>query len=173
MTISMQQNALDMEQLRAKARETLLGRVNRTGDAGRVEALSAFVGLARPDLGPDAARVIAEKTPRLLPTLTEKWIGMFVDRLFETVPAGQIALLCDGSEENEAALALAYVMFLESERMEKQMAEDLAGCDLPPGEDGSDVAADVCRRLALAEEQRRCQSHAKAQAYKKSRQKAN
>ncbi len=159
--------------LRDKARRILLDRVNRTGDAGRAEALSAFVGLSRPDLGPDAARIIAERTPRLLPALTEKWIGMFVDRLFETVPEEQIALLCDGSEENGAALALAYVMFLESERMEKQMAEDLAACDLPPGESGCDIAADVCRRLAMVEEQRRRQSHEKAKAYKEARQKTN
>jgi hypothetical protein len=155
--------------LRAKAKATLMARVARVNDAGRVEALAAFVGLARPDLGPEAAKVIAEKTPHLLPTLTEKWIGMFVDRLFETVPVSQIALLCDGSEENEAALALAYVMFLESERMEKQMAADLAACDLPSGENGSDVAAEVCRRLAMAEEQRRQNAQQKAEAYRQSR----
>ena len=159
--------------LQQKAREALLRRVARTDDAGRAEALTAFIGLSRPDLGPEAARVIAEKTPRLLPKLTEKWVGMFVDRLFETVPLDQIALLCDGSEENEAALALAYVMFLESERMEKQMAEDLAACDLPPGEDGSDLAADVLRRLAKAEEKRRQAGRAKAEAYKRSRRDLN
>ncbi|WP_428560487.1 MAG: hypothetical protein ACP59X_16695 [Solidesulfovibrio sp. DCME] len=161
------------DSLRAVARQALLRRVAQTGDAGRAEALAAFVGLARPDLGPEAAALIAAKTPRLLPQLTEKWVGMFVDRLFETVPREQIAILCDGSEENEAALALAYVMFLESERMEKQMAEDLAACDLPPGEDGSDLAAEVCRRLAMVEEKRRQIGHEKADAYKRSRRDLN
>lgn len=160
-------------ELREKARAALMRRVARTDDAGRAEALAAFVSMARPDLGTDAARVLAEKTPRLLPTLTEKWVGMFVDRLFETVPSAQIAILCDGTEENEAALALAYVMFLESARMEKQMAEDLAACDLPAGEDGSDLAAEVCRRLAMVEEQRRRVGQAKAEAYRQARQKAN
>ncbi|MHC1711721.1 MAG: hypothetical protein AB9872_06205 [Solidesulfovibrio sp.] len=173
MTTSQNADNPDAAVLRAKTRKVLLARVACTNDAGRAEALAAFVGLARPDLGPEAAGIIAEKTPRLLPDLTEKWIGMFVDRLFETVPAKQIELLCDGSEENEAALALAYVMFLESERMEKQMAEDLAACDLPPGEDGADVAVDVCRRLAMAEEKRRQNDRQKAEAYKRSKQRAN
>ncbi|HCR12313.1 hypothetical protein [Solidesulfovibrio sp.] len=161
------------ETLRETVRRTLLRRVARTGDAGRAEALTAFVGLSRPGISPEAARIIVEKTPRLLPQLTEKWIGMFVDRLFETVPLDQISLLCDGSGENEAAMALAYVMFLESERMEKQMAEDLAACDLPPGEDGSDLAADVLRRLAKAEEKHRQAAQAKASAYARSRRDLN
>ena len=162
----------EAEALREKTRAALLARTART-DAGRAEALAAFVGLARPDLGPDAAGIIAETAPRLLPELTAKWIGMFVDRLFETVPIEQIAMLCDGSEDNEAALALAYVMFLESERMEKQMAEDLAAYDLPPGEDGCDLAAAVCRKLAMAEEQRRQNAHRNAAAYRKSRHRDN
>lgn len=152
-----------------KARAILLARIERTDDAGRAEALTAFVGLSRPDLGPDAAAIVAETAPRLLPQLTEKWVGMFVDRLLETVPQAQIAELCDGSAENEAALALAYVMFLESARMEKQMAEDLAACELPAGTDGADAAAEVCRRLAVVEERRRQASLEKAQAYRRSR----
>ncbi|EHJ49400.1 hypothetical protein DFW101_3402 [Solidesulfovibrio carbinoliphilus subsp. oakridgensis] len=156
-----------------QAKNALLRRVARTDDAGRAEALAAFVGMARPDLGAEAVRVVAETTPRLLPSLTEKWIGLFVDRLFETVPLPQIEMLCDGTEENEAALALAYVMFLESERMEKQMAEDLAAVNLPAGEGGGDLAADVCRRLAMVEEKRRQDSWQKAEAYKAARGKAN
>lgn len=159
--------------LRETARNALLRRVARTDDAGRAEALAAFVGMARPDLDAEAVRVVAETTPRLLPALTEKWIGLFVDRLFETVPLPQIEMLCDGSEENEAALALAYVMFLESERMEKQMAEDLAALNMPAGEDGSDLAADLCRRLAMVEEKRRQAGRQKAEAYRAARSKAN
>lgn len=170
MTTAMQEDAAG-RLLREKTRQALLRRVARTDDAGRAEALTAFVGLARPDLGPEAAQVVAEVTPRLLPALTEKWVGMFVDRLFETVPVAQIEILCDGSEENEAALALAYVMFLESERMEKQMAEDLAAYDLPPGEDGSDLAAVVCRRLVMAEEKQRQAGRQKAEAYRRSHHK--
>jgi len=156
-----------------KARAILLERVARTDDAGRAEALTAFVGLARPDLGQDAAAIVAETAPRLMPKLTEKWVGMFVDRLLETVPHVQIAELCDGSVENEAALALAYVMFLESARMEKQMAEDLAACELPAGADGADAAAEVCRRLAVVEERRRQAMQEKAQAYRRDRSRDN
>ncbi len=163
---------------RAHVRDVLLARVARA-DGGRREAIFEFVGVTRPDLGPEAARILAEKTPALLPELTAKWIGMFVDRLFETVPAGQIELLCDGSEENEAALALAYVMFLESARMEKQMAEDLAACDLGPapngsgGTSGAELVADVCRHLAREDAKRRRESRLKAEAYRAGRGRAN
>lgn len=152
-----------------RARAILLERIARTDDAGRAEALTAFVGLSRPDLGPDAAAIVAETAPRLLPRLTEKWVGMFVDRLLETVPHVQIAELCDGSAENEAALALAYVMFLESARMEKQMAEDLAASNLAEGAAAADAAAEVCRRLAVVEERRRQSGLDKAAAYRRSR----
>lgn len=156
-----------------RARNILLARIARTDDAGRAEALTAFVGLSRPDLGPDAAAIVAETAPRLLPQLTEKWVGMFVDRLLETVPHVQIAELCDGSAENEAALALAYVMFLESARMEKQMAEDLAAADPSENADAADAAAEVCRRLAVAEERRRQASLEKAAAYRRSQGRDN
>ena len=164
---------IDADALGQKAREILLARVARTEDAGRAEALTAFVGLARPDLGPDAAAIVAETAPRLLPKLTEKWVGMFVDRLLETVPHAQIAELCDGTAENEAALALAYVMFLESARMEKQIAEDLAACELPAGADGVDAAAEACRRLAAAEERRRLVMQEKATAYRRDKRRDN
>ncbi|KHK03317.1 hypothetical protein [Desulfovibrio sp. TomC] len=161
------------DRLGQKARDILLARIARTGDAGRAEALSAFVGLSRPDLGPDAAGIIADVAPVLPLALTEKWVGMFIARLLETVPHVQVAELCDGSAENEAALALAYVMFLESERMEKQMAEDLAACNLTAGQDGADVAAETCRRLAEAEERRRQASLEKAAAYRRDHHRDN
>ena len=163
----------DADALGHKAREILLARVARTEDAGRAEALTAFVGLARPDLGPDAAAIVAETAPRLLPKLTEKWVGLFVERLLETVPHVQIAELCDGTAENEAALALAYVMFLESARMEKQIAEDLAACELPAGADGVDAAAEACRRLAAVEERRRQAMQEKAAAYRRDKRRDN
>ena len=68
--------APDTAALREKTRAALLARVARVDAAGRAEALTAFVGLVRPDLGPEAGRILAEKTPRLLPQLTEKWVGM-------------------------------------------------------------------------------------------------
>ena len=163
----------DAAALGHKALYILLASVARTEDAGRAEALTAFVGLARPDLGPEAAAIVAETAPRLWPKLTEKWVGMFVDRLLETVPHAQIAELCDGTAENEAALALAYVMFLESARMEKQIAEDLAACELPAGADGVDAAAEACRRLAAVEERRRQAMQEKAAAYRRDKRRDN
>jgi hypothetical protein len=43
----------------------------------------------------------------------------------ETVPRNQLEFLCDGNEENSATLLLIYIMFLESERMEQQIEDDL------------------------------------------------
>lgn len=147
---------------REQVRQILLARVART-DSGREEAIREFVGITRPDLGPDAPEVIAAKAQPVPPALTEKWIDLFVDRLFETVPIAQIELLCDGGEDNEAALALAYVMFLESERMERQMAEDLAawGTDA----NGAAVVAEVRQSLAQASQKRRREAVAKAERY--------
>jgi hypothetical protein len=91
----------------------------------RSEALREFLGVTRPDLDGEAARALAGNIPPLPPELHEKWADMFAARLLETVPADQVALLCDGSPENAASLTLAYLMFLESERMERQVAADI------------------------------------------------
>ena len=50
---------------------------------------------------------------------------MFMDRLLETVPPVQIEELCLGTPESDASLLLVYVMFMESARMEKVVADDL------------------------------------------------
>ena len=47
------------ETLRETVRRTLLRRVARTDDAGRTEALTAFVGLSRPGISAEAAGIIA------------------------------------------------------------------------------------------------------------------
>ncbi|OGR40623.1 MAG: hypothetical protein A2051_13070 [Desulfovibrionales bacterium GWA2_65_9] len=53
--------------------------------------------------------------------------------------------MCDGSAENAAALTLAYVMFLESARMERQIDEDMAAL-------GAGAAAQgQCQDPALAD----------------------
>jgi len=104
--------------------EAVLARISTTPER-RHEALRELFRVTRPDLDDDAARTLAENIPPLVPELHEKWASMFAARLVETVPGNQVALLCDGAPENGAALTLAYLMFLESERMEKQIAEDL------------------------------------------------
>jgi hypothetical protein len=102
-----------------------------TESGRRTEALQEFFSVTGTVADSRAERV-AELVPPLLPELYAKWVNLFLDRLFETVPEEQIALLGDGSQENNAAAALAYIMFLESERMERQIAEDLAAYGLDP-----------------------------------------
>lgn len=141
----------------------------------RTEALSDFFAVTGTVVDGRAEKV-AELVPPILPELYAKWVNMFLDRLFETVPAEQVELIADGSEENNAAAVLAYVMFLESERMEKQIPEDLAayGMEQSGTDEMGDLAAQYIRasmgRVAKAsnasstpDEEKR----AKAEAYKR------
>jgi len=146
--------------------KTLYLRTLQSEDRRR-EAIQEFLDVSRPDLSKQAGQCLAESVPPLLPDLHRKWIGMFVDRLFDTVPENQIILLCDGTEENNAALALAYIMFLESERMEKQMAADLADCELGggSGEGAADMVAGLCARMVRADEEIQKARQAKAAHY--------
>ena len=91
----------------------------------RQEALTEYFLVTMPNVPEDAARRLAELIPDLMPELYSKWIGEFAERLFETVPDEQLQHLCDGSVENNAALGLVFLMFMESERMEKETEEDL------------------------------------------------
>lgn len=91
----------------------------------RQEALIEYFLVTMPNISEDAAKRLAELIPDLMPELYSKWIGQFADRLFETVPDEQLQHLCDGSVENNAALGLVFLMFMESERMEKETEEDL------------------------------------------------
>lgn len=133
---------------------------------GRQEAIRELLGATRPDLSPDAAACVAETVPPLLPELHRKWIGMFVDKLFETSGQHQVEILCDGTQENNAALALAYVMFLESERMEKVIAEDMENLEALGSEGMADIAASLCARLSRVEESILEARQAKAKQYK-------
>ena len=133
---------------------------------GRQEAIRELLGAVRPDLSAQAAACVAETVPPLLPELHRKWIGLFVDRLFETASPAQLEILCDHSEENNAALALAYVMFLESERMEKVIAEDLARVEELGGAGMAEVAASLCSRLSRVEESILESRQAKARQYR-------
>lgn len=133
---------------------------------GRQEAIRELLGATRPDLSPDAAACVAETVPPLLPELHRKWIGMFVDKLFETSGQHQVEILCDGTQENNAALALAYVMFLESERMEKIIAEDMESLESLGGEGMAEIAASLCARLSRVEESILEARQAKAKQYK-------
>ncbi|MEG6506478.1 hypothetical protein [Nitratidesulfovibrio sp. 1201_IL3209] len=115
---------LTPDQARAHVVATVLRHLSR-GMGRRTEALEDFLAVTMPDMDERGARVLSSLVPRLPESLYGKWASMFVDRLQETVPHEHVAALCDGSDESGATLALVYVMFMESEKMERQVAEDL------------------------------------------------
>lgn len=125
--------------MRAHITGVILTRVTQD-EARRAEALRDYLAVtqAAPDVS--AADTLSLMIPPLMPSLYRRWSGMFADRLFETASAEQLRVLCDGSEENGAALALTFVMFLESERMEKQMSADLCALGNASGAAGEHSA---------------------------------
>lgn len=128
---------MDKDALRAHITTVLLARVDQD-EARRVEALRDYLAVTQAVAEVSAADTLAMMVPPLMPSLYRRWIGMFIERLFETTPEEQLTILCDGSAENDAALALVFVMFLESERMEKQMSADLCAFGVGGGGQGED-----------------------------------
>ena len=116
--------SLSLAQLRAHIFLVILDKFSG-GRERRQEALTEYFLVTMPNVPEDAAKRLAELIPDLMPDLYSKWIGEFADRLFETVPDEQLQHLCDGTVENNAALGLVFLMFMESERMEKQTEDDL------------------------------------------------
>jgi hypothetical protein len=115
---------LTQAQMRAHIFLVILDKFSSSA-ARRQEALSEYFLVTMPNIPEDAARHLAELIPDLMPELYSKWIGEFADRLFETIPDVQLQHLCDGSVENNASLGLVFLMFMESQRMEKQTEDDL------------------------------------------------
>ncbi len=152
-------NPADAARLRKHIVEVIMEHVSRD-EARRREALSEFFGVTLPAADDAQTQRLAELVPPLLPGLYEKWANMFVDRLFDTVPEEQIEDLCRSGEKNRATLLLVYIMFMESERMEKQVAQDLRSHGLQQApEAGQDAVASYLRaRLSsLAAEARKLQ----------------
>ena len=119
-----------MQQMTPEAMKTfitarLLSRVASEGEK-RDEALRAVLGIAAPGVDDATMAELVDKTPELPPALYEKWADMFTDRLLNTVPHEQIHELCLNTPESNASLQLVYAMFMESERMEREVAADLA-----------------------------------------------
>ena len=115
----------DPAALRASLLNMLRRRVQAQDEGRRREALVEYLAVTGTAPDKDQAAALAGLVPPVLPDLYEKWIGLFLDRLFETVPQEQVAVLAEDTPDNEAAVVLAYLMFLESERMEKQVQQDL------------------------------------------------
>ncbi|MBU1229241.1 MAG: hypothetical protein KKA55_06325 [Proteobacteria bacterium] len=124
---------------RAHITALLLERASQD-EARRKEALRDYLDVTQAATDPAASEALAGMIPALMPALYAKWMGMFADRLLETVPLAQLEPLCDGSAENDAALTLAYVMFLESARMEQQIDADLAALGPGAAAQGQDPA---------------------------------
>ncbi len=131
-------------QLRAIMHLLIMKHVTQ-GEDRRQEALREYFGVMLPDVSTVVVEHVSSNIPPLLPKLYGKWVELFAERLFETVPVNQIEVLCDRTPDNTAALILAFIMFLESERMEKQIPEDLKSCDF-----GADIDAEEAARLVLS-----------------------
>ena len=127
-------------QMRAHIFLVILDKFSNSEDRRR-EALSEYFLVTMPNVSQEAADRLAGLIPDLMPELYSKWIGEFAERLFETVPDEQLQHLCDGTVENNAALGLVFLMFMESERMEKQVEDDLRSYALRHS--GSDDMGDL------------------------------
>lgn len=138
------------QELRAYIEAVLMERVSQNDAERRAEALREYLTVTRAATTKNTAEELSAMIPPVLPALYRKWIRMFIKRLFETATEEQIATLCDGTQENAAALLLAYLMFLESERMENQVQEDLRALGesqsvAAEGPEQADVAATYIR----------------------------
>lgn len=141
----MAQSAMNPKQIREHIFSVIINKVEEQDASKRMEALSEFMAVT--GTAGNASEKVAELIPPIMHDLYEKWITMFIDRLLETVPAQNIELLCDGTDDNNAALVLAYIMFLESARMEEQIEKDLKehGLAASDNNDLGDLAADYIR----------------------------
>lgn len=144
------------QEIRAFAHRAVMRRMV-ADEAGRANALKEYLALSLPNVEEAEARRLAGIVPPLLADLYVRWTDMFVDRLLETVPRQALESLCSGRAEDEAALALAFIMFLESARMEARVQEDLEryGRERSGDRDAGALAAALLRsRIAeLAREQ--------------------
>jgi len=137
---------LTQPQMRAHIYLVILDKFSNSAER-RQEALAEYFLVTMPNVSQDAAERLSGLIPDLMPDLYSKWIGEFAERLFETIPDDQLQHLCDGTEENNAALGLVFLMFMESERMEQQAEADLRAYALKHSgsEDMGDLVAAYLR----------------------------
>lgn len=112
------------EEMRVFITARILSRLSLPGER-RNEALRDVLKLTVPGLDEKRLADMAARTPEIPASLYAKWVGLFADRVLETVNREQLRDLCQNSEESNAALLLLYSMFMESGRMEHMVAEDL------------------------------------------------
>lgn len=137
---------MDTQAIRTQITKVVLERLSDSKDR-RTEALGEFMGVTMPNVEGKAAEQVASLVPEIPSAIYKKWVDMFADRLLETVPLNQLEELCCDTEESRATLSLVYVMFMESERMEKQIVQDLAalGMEQAQQDDVGNTLADYLR----------------------------
>ncbi len=116
---------MDIAQKKEYIVSTIVARFGQQSNE-RQNAISELLDVTLPQLDKAAIAGIAAMVPALPASLYTKWAEMFAQRLIETVSARQIDDMCNGTQEGLATLSLVFVMFMESEKMEKLVAEDLA-----------------------------------------------
>ncbi|WP_035076743.1 hypothetical protein [Maridesulfovibrio zosterae] len=121
----------------------------------RQDALGEFIAMTMPNIDEGAVKNIKSMIPPIA-ELYDKWAVMFIDRLLETVPRNQIEELCSGTSENDSALVLIYIMFMESERMEKQVDQDIASFAPTQNDEAGNLASEYIRsKLTLIADQQK------------------
>ncbi|OEU66683.1 MAG: hypothetical protein BA863_16730 [Desulfovibrio sp. S3730MH75] len=113
-------------------------------ESARQDAIGEFITLTMPNIDEKATNNIKSMIPTIA-ELYDKWAVMFIDRLLETVPRNQIEELCSDTVENDSALVLIYIMFMESERMEKQVADDISEYAPTQDDEQGNIASDYIR----------------------------
>lgn len=142
--------SLSHAQMRAHIFLVILEKFSNSSER-RQEALIEYFLVTMPNISEESAQRLAELIPDLMPDLYSKWINQFAERLFETVPDEQLQHMCNGSVENNASLGLVFIMFMESERMERQTEDDLREYALKhAGEDMGDLVAAYLRGKVAA-----------------------
>lgn len=127
------------QEMRSFITRTIMERYTSVSE-DREETLADVLGVLLPQETAGTVREAARMAPALPASLYERWADLFAQRLLETVPHDQVADLCQGTAESEATLALVYVMFMESERMEKVVSDDLRLLGFVSPEEGAAAA---------------------------------
>ncbi len=123
---------MDILAIRDHLIATVMRRIDDSIDS-RAEALREFMDVTLPNIEKDASAEISQYIPTLPDTIYKNWAEMFADRMLQTVKTDQLADMCDNTEESNATIALVYLMFMESERMEQQIANDLSELGVTAG----------------------------------------
>ena len=116
---------MDIAQQKEYIVSTIVARFGQQNNL-RHNAISELLDVTLPHLDKAAIAGIAAMVPELPTSLYTKWAELFAQRLLETVSPRQINDMCNGTQEGLATLSLVFIMFMESEKMEKIVAEDLA-----------------------------------------------